>query len=95
MSSEKVEVKNYFGGCPICGKTDGFINVGSSHWFMCAEHKTKWCVGANLFSGWKEQTVAEQRRIFNEIGLGEFTDVRPLPCTDLEVRAAKSSDPPF
>ena len=39
-------------------------------------------IGSNLFSSWREQTEEEQRRIYNEIGLGEFTEVRPLPCTD-------------
>jgi RecA-family ATPase len=24
-----------------------------SHWFVCHEHKVKWCVGSNLFSGWR------------------------------------------
>ena len=24
----------YFGLCPTCHKTDGYLNVGSSHWFV-------------------------------------------------------------
>jgi hypothetical protein len=51
----------YFGLCPTCHKTDGYLNVGRSHWFVCDEHRTKWCAGANLFSSWREETEAEQR----------------------------------
>src|SRR5262245_9394249 len=66
-----------FGLCPICHKTDGCANAGRSHIFYCNEHKTSWCVGSNLFSGWRKQTEEEQRKIWNEIGLEEFQDVRP------------------
>jgi hypothetical protein len=66
-----------FGLCPICHETDGFANAGKSHVFYCREHKTSWCVGTNLFSSWREQTEEEQRRIWNEIGLEEFEDVKP------------------
>ena len=45
-----------FGGCPHCHWHDGFINAGSDHWFYCEQHKVMWCVGSNLFSGWREQT---------------------------------------
>ena len=77
-----VKVDNYFGGCPHCGHDDGYANVGRGHWFFCSAHKTTWCIGSNLFSSWRGQTEEEQRRIYNEIGLGEFTEVEPLPCTD-------------
>jgi hypothetical protein len=32
-------------------------------------------VGTNLFSSWREEDEAEQRRIYNEIGLGEFKEL--------------------
>ncbi|MDB5637760.1 MAG: hypothetical protein JWP51_2668 [Bradyrhizobium sp.] len=51
---------DYFGGCPICHMTNGFLNSGSEHWFVCDVHRVKWYVGSNLFSGWREET-AEQR----------------------------------
>ena len=68
---------HYFGVCPECGKSDGYINVSRTHWFFCKAHKTKWCIGANLFSSWREQTEDEQRRDYDEIGMGEFTSVKP------------------
>ena len=45
----------YFGGCPECGETDGYVNVRSCHWFVCDEHRTKWCAGSNLFSSWHDE----------------------------------------
>jgi hypothetical protein len=82
-------VESYFGGCPQCGKDDGYTNVGRSHWFFCKAHKTKWCIGANLFSSWRDETEDEQRRAYDEIGMGEYTEVEPLPCTDPELTGAK------
>jgi hypothetical protein len=29
-----IEVENYFGGCPQCGKTDGYTGIGRSHCFF-------------------------------------------------------------
>lgn len=43
----------HFGGCPVCGKTDGYFNDGPDHWFVCIAHSAKWCVGSNLFSCWR------------------------------------------
>jgi len=56
------EVDDYFGGCQCCGKNDGFLNIGSSHWFVCHEHKEKWCVGANLFSPWRSENKEDWQR---------------------------------
>ena len=40
-----IKVDNYFGGCPHCGRTDGWANISRSHWCFCKTHKTKWCFG--------------------------------------------------
>lgn len=88
-----IKVDNYFGGCPHCGQTDGCANVGRSHWFFCSTHETKWCIGSNLFSSWRNETEEEQRRAYAKIGLGEFTEVEPLPCTDPEI-AGDATQPP-
>jgi len=52
--AKMMKVDNYFGGCPHCGGNDGYANVGRSHWFFCKAHKTSWCIGANLFSSWRD-----------------------------------------
>ena len=46
----KEKVDDYFGVCPICKSHDGYLNVGRDHVFVCHQHKTAWCIGANLFS---------------------------------------------
>jgi hypothetical protein len=43
------------GACPVCGKSNGYLNIGRQHWFRCDEHKTRWCIGENLFSGWHDE----------------------------------------
>ena len=58
-----IKVDNYFGGCPHCGRTDGWANISRSHWCFCKTHKTKWCFGINLLSSWRNQTEDEQRRV--------------------------------
>lgn len=72
----EITTDEYFGGCPKCGKTDGYVNVGRDHWGVCDEHKTKWPIGANLFSSWKEETEAQWRRNANL--LESYTEVEPL-----------------
>lgn len=74
LASRKVLSDGYFGTCPDCGKSDGYINIGKSHWFYCAEHRVKWMVGANLFSTWQNETEDHQRRKYAELGFGEFRD---------------------
>lgn len=70
-------VIGYWGGCPQCGKNDGCLSVGAVHWYVCHKHRTKWCVGENLFSGWREQTDQERRR--NAAMLSTYRIVKSLP----------------
>ena len=73
------EEPGYFGGCPKCGRNDGYLNVGKSHWFVCDEHKTTWFVGSNLFSSWREQSQEVWEE--NARQLSEYKDVEPLRPT--------------
>ncbi len=72
----EVATDQYFGGCPHCGGSDGFLNDGSQHWFFCDRHKTKWCAGSNIFEGWREE--AEELRRRNRFRLAEFMKVQPV-----------------
>src|SRR5271168_5516417 len=65
----------WLGGCPHCDCNDGMINIGKSHWVYCKTHMVRWTIGTNIFSGWRDQTEAEQRRIFHELGFGDFEKV--------------------
>src|SRR5579863_4829145 len=68
----------YFGACPHCEQTDGYVNAGRDHWYICKEHRVMWWVGSNLFSGWRDETEEEQRRVWNENGIGHFTVIEPV-----------------
>ena len=71
-------IEGYFGLCPTCKKTDGYVNVGRSHWFICEEHRVRWCIGANVFSSWHYETESEQRSHCEKIGFDTFTEVKPF-----------------
>lgn len=71
-----VDTDQYFGGCPQCGGDNGYLNVGGNHWFVCNEHKTRWCVGWNLFSSWKDEDEACWAK--NAEHLKEYADVKPI-----------------
>jgi hypothetical protein len=73
---DAIIVDNYFGGCPECGKTDGHLNVGRDHWFVCHAHKKCWSPGSNLFSSWKDETEAEWKANFAL--LNGYDEVAPL-----------------
>ena len=47
---------NFWGCCPICGESDGCVNIGRIHWFYCDAHHVKWSPGDNLFSSWQYET---------------------------------------
>ena len=64
-----------FGGCPECHKSDGYLDVEREHWFICKEHKTKWCVGENLFSIWQWLSPADWEE--NAARLAEYREVEP------------------
>ena len=82
-------VDNHFGGCPTCHKTDGFLNIGRDHWFVCHRHRTKWCVGSNLFSGWREQD--EQHWQANRYRLAGYREVKPWFSDDAQERLEAKS----
>jgi len=70
-------VNHCFGVCPECHKTDGYLNVGNNHVFICETHKTAWCVGANLFSSAMYETPEQQRAEQEQIGFDSYEIVEP------------------
>jgi hypothetical protein len=70
------QADGYFGWCPQCRNNNGYRNIGRDHWFVCDEHKTKWCVGANLFSSWKEQTEEDWQKTADL--LNTYTEIKPV-----------------
>jgi hypothetical protein len=80
-----------FGWCPYCCDNDGYFNVGPQHWFVCDKDRTKWHIGANLFSSWRDQTYEEQRHAFYLHGRDTYEVVEPVVPSHLaqEFRTAK------
>ena len=64
---------NYFGVCPICHKTDGYLDIGSKYVFFCIKHRVRW-YPSNILSEGGDETEAEQCRM-SELGLWDFADV--------------------
>jgi hypothetical protein len=72
-------------GCPECGSYDGSLYIGKGEGLTqdavatalayCLTHRTKWMDGANVTSGWREQTEDGQRAEYDRIGLGDFREV--------------------
>ena len=66
---------DYFGLCPRCHWTDGYINLGCDQWFYCRRHRTKWCSGSNLLDSWRFETKAEQRAEYEAMDFGSYERV--------------------
>jgi hypothetical protein len=79
-----------WGACPDCATvgTYPYTNIGRGHWFYCADHKTVWFVGSNLFSSWKFETEAEQQAEYDRIGMSTFRHVEPVYGIVMEERCA-------
>jgi hypothetical protein len=65
----------HFGACPHCGKTDGYLNIGPDHWFVCDKHRTSWFAGSNLFPGWEDDTPAIA---LNRAKVASYRVVQPI-----------------
>jgi hypothetical protein len=59
------------GWCPECPPGPGdpvtVYNAGRDHWGVCHTHRTRWWIGFNLFSGWRDETEDQQRERLTEI----------------------------
>jgi hypothetical protein len=74
--AELVDCELHFGGCPHCGKTEGYMNVRSCHWFVCDAHKVCWSPAANIFSDWRQETEEVWRE--NARKLTAYREVEPI-----------------
>ena len=64
------------GGCPHCGRNDGWLNVGRDEWVVCNRHQVKWFMGSNLFSDWRHETEEDWLR--NRYKLDRYMTVEPV-----------------
>jgi hypothetical protein len=74
-------IDDRFGLCPQCVEAGDFeehfpyVNVRSNHWKICDKHQMCWCWGANVLSGWKNETEEHWRR--SAALLEPMTEVKP------------------
>jgi len=68
--------QQHFGVCPVCFASDGYLNVGSTHWFVCHEHRVRWYAGSNLFSSWRRESQAQWDENWDRIRA--YPDVEPV-----------------
>lgn len=64
------------GGCPECGNCDRVLNIGPEHWAVCHAHRTKWSLGSNLFSGWRDESEETWKR--NAARIEGYREVEPM-----------------
>ncbi len=67
-----------FGACPICGAPGVCLNIEREHWFVCHQHRTRWCVGRNLFSSWRSEDEAVWQR--NHATIRHYREVERAPA---------------
>ena len=68
--------QGHFGGCPVCGHAEGPVNVLKENWFICREHRIKWCTGVGIFDvydvEWEAwEAIDKFLSYFKEIPAGE------------------------
>lgn len=92
----EVTTDEYFGGCPKCGKSSGYLNVHKSHYGTCEEHKAYWPIGSGLFSSWLDETESDWQR--NRELLSTYEEVTPIraapPYSEEELNAFQRGSEP-
>lgn len=48
-------IRRFYGGCPVCGRQDGYVIDDGQAWAVCDTHRMKWPAG----SGGSVGTVAQ------------------------------------
>jgi hypothetical protein len=80
MNFQRKESKmssDYFGLCPRCYKTDGYINIGRGQWYYCVKHRTTWYPGWNVCDSWRSQTLEDQQAIYAAMDFDSYQEVEP------------------
>jgi hypothetical protein len=72
----ELPAKNHFGTCPKCKKSDGHLNIGRHHWFLCRKHRVKWKAGYDIFPDWKKEDPSVWR--CNERLLDLLMEIEPF-----------------
>lgn len=70
------EDEAYWGLCPICLHNNGYLNLRREHWYVCHEHRFRWCIGANLFSTWKFESPEDWAENWEIIK--DYAEIEPV-----------------
>ncbi len=46
--SGRTEEPSYWGNCPECRGTDGWVNIDWAFWFVCEQHQVRWHIPRNI-----------------------------------------------
>jgi hypothetical protein len=75
-TQQEITFEECFGGCPECGKSDGYVNVHRIQYGFCEKHECYWMIGANYFSCWRDETWENWQR--NAAMLADFREVEEI-----------------
>ena len=51
-----MRARRFYGGCPVCGRQDGYVVDDGQVWSVCDTHRMKWHAGAGGHVGAVAQT---------------------------------------
>ena len=54
----EIEGAAFFGGCPVCHRQGGLVDVGHDEWMVCRTHKVRW-----LWASTGPGAVSSDRRV--------------------------------
>jgi hypothetical protein len=64
-----------FGLCPHCRGSDGYLNIGPYHVFVCDQHMTRWQTTSHVLD-WEDEDQAKWEA--NADKLEAYTEVQPV-----------------
>jgi len=87
MTATKAAPTDYFGLCPECHRPGVRVDAGKNNWFVCEEHRVRWCEGYGLFTPQTEviremdgEAAADEWHRKNLALLAECREVEPFHC---------------
>ncbi len=57
----------HWGACPVCGRNDGYWNIGNHHFFYCEKHRITWCPASNRFSRLRFETRESWKEAWEQL----------------------------
>lgn len=64
-----------YGCCPVCGYSEGPFNLHKENWFVCTEHRLRWCASYNVFDNLDGEAEAAD---IMERFLAKYREIPPM-----------------